>query len=68
MDMFVEIVDFKICDRSDAALREVSISLFESGFTYNCDAMSATCGLKRERHAGYAGANDQIVVSKSHFL
>ena len=67
VDVFVEIVDFKIRNGSDTALSERSIGLFESclahqGYPY---AMSAG-NLQRKTHSGDTRTYNQIIVTVSH--
>ena len=65
LDVFVEIVHFEVCDRSHAALGEISVGFFKFSLAYKRHAARGG-HFQGEAHSGYAGADHQIVIFVCH--
>ena len=68
VDMLVEVVDGKICHRSHASLSQSGVRFFESRLADQGHTPSFGGDLEGKAHAGYAAADDEIIILVCHLL
>ncbi len=65
VDMFVEVIDFKVCDRCHPALRQCRIRFIKGCFA-NQRHTAFFCHFQRETHSGYSGTYYKKIIFLCH--